>query len=196
MLELAQSLCFDRADALAGDAERAADILEGLLSAVFQTVAHTHDLCLAFGECRKDLVELLLEHGIGSGLIGRGRLIVGDKITEVAVLLLADGRFQRNRILCDAHDLEHLFDRKLELARDFLGRSLLTGLVQDLAGDFLDLCDALDHNFLDDIQVQRKMKSNLCPRELHIDLNLEDLTDDNAIRLGRFLEEMKEDKRL
>lgn len=60
----------------------------------------------------------------------------------------------------------------------------------------LDLCDALDHNFLDDIQVQRKMKSNLCPRELHIDLNLEDLTDDNAIRLGRFLEEMKEDKRL
>lgn len=58
----------------------------------------------------------------------------------------------------------------------------------------LDLCDALDHNFLDDIQVQRKMKSNLCPRELHIDLNLEDLTDDNAIRLGRFLEELKREK--
>ena len=55
----------------------------------------------------------------------------------------------------------------------------------------LDLCDALDHNFLDDIQVQRKMKSNLCPRELHIDLDLEDLTDDKAIRVGRFLEELK-----
>ena len=55
----------------------------------------------------------------------------------------------------------------------------------------LDLCDALDHNFLDDIQIQRKMKSNLCPRELHIDLDLEYLTDDKAIRVGRFLEELK-----
>ena len=55
----------------------------------------------------------------------------------------------------------------------------------------LDLCDALDHNFLDDIQVQRKMKSNLCPRELHINLNMDDLTDEKAVRVGRFLEELK-----
>ena len=60
----------------------------------------------------------------------------------------------------------------------------------------LDLCDALDHNFLDDIQLQRKMKSNLCPRELHFDLNLDDLTDDKAIRVGRFLEELKGEKSL
>ena len=60
----------------------------------------------------------------------------------------------------------------------------------------LDLCDALDHNFLDDIQIQRKMKSNLCPRELHINLNMDDLTDEKAVRVGRFLEELKEDKRL
>ena len=37
----------------------------------------------------------------------------------------------------------------------------------------LDICDALEHNFLDDIQVQRGMKSKLCPREIHIDLNLD-----------------------
>ena len=55
----------------------------------------------------------------------------------------------------------------------------------------LDLCDALDHNFLDDIQVQRKMKSQLCPRVLHIDLNLDDLTDEKALRIERFLEELK-----
>lgn len=58
----------------------------------------------------------------------------------------------------------------------------------------LDLCDALDHNFLDDIQVQRKMKSNLCPRELHINLNMDDLTDEKAVRVGRFLEELKREK--
>jgi len=55
----------------------------------------------------------------------------------------------------------------------------------------LDLCDALDHNFLDDIQLQRKMKSNLCPREIHIDLNLEDLCDEKAVCVGRFLDELK-----
>ena len=55
----------------------------------------------------------------------------------------------------------------------------------------LDLCDALDHNFLDDIQVQRKMKSNLCPRELHIDLNLDNLSDDEAVLVKRFFEELK-----
>ena len=58
----------------------------------------------------------------------------------------------------------------------------------------LDLCDALDHNFLDDIQIQRKMKSNLCPRELHINLNMDDLTDEKAVRVGRFLEELKREK--
>ena len=54
----------------------------------------------------------------------------------------------------------------------------------------LDLCDALDHNFLDDIQVQRKMKSNLCPHELQINLNLDDLSDEKAVRVGQFLEEL------
>lgn len=60
----------------------------------------------------------------------------------------------------------------------------------------LDLCDALSHNFLDDIQIQRGMKSNLCPRELHIDLNLDDLSDERTVRVVRFLEELDVEKRL
>ena len=58
----------------------------------------------------------------------------------------------------------------------------------------LDLCDALNHNFLDDIQLCKGMKSNLCPRELHIDLNLDDLSDEKVVRVGRFLEELKDEK--
>ena len=57
----------------------------------------------------------------------------------------------------------------------------------------LDLCDALNHNFLDDIQLCKGMKSNLCPREIHIDLNLDDLSDEKAVRVGRLLEDLKED---
>ena len=55
----------------------------------------------------------------------------------------------------------------------------------------LDLCDALNHNFLDDIQIQRGLKSNLCPRQIHIDLNLDDLSNEKAVQVGHFLEELK-----
>ena len=55
----------------------------------------------------------------------------------------------------------------------------------------LDLCDALNHNFLDDIQICRGMKSNLCTKALHIDLDL-DLSEENIVRVERFLEELNE----
>lgn len=60
----------------------------------------------------------------------------------------------------------------------------------------LDICEALNHNFLDDIQLKKGMKSSLCPRELHFDLNLDDLSDDKAIRIRHFMEELNEEKRL
>lgn len=55
----------------------------------------------------------------------------------------------------------------------------------------LDICDALNHNFLDDIQIYKGMKSSLCPREIHIDLNLDDLSDEEAIRVWHFWEQLK-----
>lgn len=60
----------------------------------------------------------------------------------------------------------------------------------------LDLCDALNHNFLDDIQLCIGMKSNLCPREIHIDLYLDDLPNEKTVRVMRFLEELEVEKRL
>lgn len=58
----------------------------------------------------------------------------------------------------------------------------------------LDICDALEHNFLDDIQIQKGMKSKLCPREIHIDLNLGGLTDEKAASVRRLLNELTEEK--
>lgn len=61
----------------------------------------------------------------------------------------------------------------------------------------LDICETLNHNFLDDIQILKGMKSSLCPREVHIDLNLDDLDDEKAVYMGNFLEELlKRDMRL
>lgn len=60
----------------------------------------------------------------------------------------------------------------------------------------LDLCEALNHNFLDDIQLQRGIKSNLCPREIHIHLDLDNLSDEKALQVMRFLEELEGETRL
>ncbi len=59
----------------------------------------------------------------------------------------------------------------------------------------LDICDALDHNFLDDIQVQRGMKSKLCPREIHINLNLDGMTDEKVASVRRLLKELADEKK-
>lgn len=58
----------------------------------------------------------------------------------------------------------------------------------------LNICDALEHNFLDDIQIQRSMKSTLCPREVHISLDLNDLCNEEVVRLVNFLEELKRNR--
>src|SRR5712691_4481516 len=47
LAQLAQGLGFDLANALAGDRERAANLLQRVLRAVLQTKAHLHDLLFA-----------------------------------------------------------------------------------------------------------------------------------------------------
>jgi len=58
----------------------------------------------------------------------------------------------------------------------------------------IDICDALKHNFLDDIQIQYGMKTKLFPHEIHIDLNLDGLTDEKVAPIRRLLKELANDK--
>src|SRR3984893_11433314 len=50
LAQLAQGLGFDLANALAGNGERAANLLQRMLRAILQTKAHPHDLLLARGQ--------------------------------------------------------------------------------------------------------------------------------------------------
>lgn len=54
----------------------------------------------------------------------------------------------------------------------------------------LDICDALEHNFLDDIQLKNGMKSSLCPRQIHLDLNFDTLNNEKAKQVERLIEEL------
>ena len=71
MAQLSQCLGLYLADALPGDAEIAADLLQGAAAAVFQPESQLKDLCLALAQCEQHIVNLLFEELIGCRLCRR-----------------------------------------------------------------------------------------------------------------------------
>src|SRR5437867_665519 len=67
MAQFAQGLGFDLADALAGDGEVLADLLECVLAAVVEAEPHLDDLLLARRESLQDLRRLLAQIQIDHG---------------------------------------------------------------------------------------------------------------------------------
>lgn len=63
----------------------------------------------------------------------------------MAILLLADGRFKGDGLLCDAQNLAHLVNRHIKLRGDFLRRRVTPVFVQKLAVGFLHLVDGFHH---------------------------------------------------
>ena len=94
MPELAQRFRFDLPDALARDVELLSDLLQRARLAVIQAKAQAKHLFLARGERIEHLHQLLFEQRKSSHLRRRGRVVVRDKVAQVAVLLLADRRFK------------------------------------------------------------------------------------------------------
>src|SRR3954451_283084 len=89
MPELAERLRLDLADALAGDVELLADLLEGARSAVLQPEPELEHAALATRERVEHGLHLLLQQLVGCRLRRRERAAVLDEVAEVRVLLLA-----------------------------------------------------------------------------------------------------------
>ena len=90
MTELAKSLCFYLAYTLTGNVEYLADLLKGAGTAVLKTKTQSEHSFLPRGEGGENFGELLPEKRM-RGCVLRGRcIVIGNKIAEVAVLLLAD----------------------------------------------------------------------------------------------------------
>src|SRR5687767_2943913 len=144
--ELAERLGFNLSYALARDGEVLADLFERVLAAVLaEAEAHLDDLLLARGERGQDLVGYLAQVR-GDDRVGRVEDgLVLDEVPEVRVLLLADGRLQRDGLLRDLQDLAHLRDRDVHLARDLFARRLAAQLLDERARGANQLVDGLDH---------------------------------------------------
>ena len=68
-----------------------------------------------------------------------------DEVAEVRVVVVADRRLHRDRLLGDLEDLADLLLGHLHLLGEQRRIGLLPGLLQDLARDAVHLVDGLDH---------------------------------------------------
>ncbi len=134
MTELAQRLGFDLADALARDVELLADLLERAGTAVLDAEAQLQDFLLTRGEGGEHVHELLLQQRERRGLARLARSLIGDEVAKMAVLLLADGRFEGDGLLRDLQDLAHLVDGHVHLGGDLFGRGVVAELLQRADG--------------------------------------------------------------
>lgn len=57
----------------------------------------------------------------------------------------------------------------------------------------LDISEALNHNFLDDIQLKSGMDSMLQTQHLHVNLNLDAFSPEKAERISSLLKELAEE---
>src|SRR5947207_1753144 len=97
--QLAQRLRLDLADPLAGDVERAAHFLQGVLGAVADAEAHLEDLLFARSKRAENLTGLLLEVGDDDVIDRRDDAAILDEVAEMRVFLFSDGSLERDRLL-------------------------------------------------------------------------------------------------
>src|SRR5258706_1352446 len=143
--QLAQGLGFDLPDALAGDREALADLLQGVLAAVAEPEAHLDDLLLAGGEGLQERLRLLLEVDVDHRLGGRDHVAVLDEVAQMRVLFLSDRGLQGDRLLRDLQDLADLADRDVHPLRDLLAAGLAAQLLHERPRGADQLVDGLDH---------------------------------------------------
>src|SRR5207244_12256989 len=123
--------------------ELAADRFEGAGATVLEAEAQLEDAALAAREPLEHALHLLLEQLVARGIRRRERLRIGDEVPEVAVLFLADGRLERDRLLRLLEDLADLVRRDQHPLSDLFGGRLAAQLLEEPAIDPYQLVDRL-----------------------------------------------------
>src|SRR5579875_274232 len=144
-LQLLQRLILDLPDALAGDVERAADLVERARMLATEAVAQLEDAALAVAQVLQRLAQRLLGEDLGGALVRGLRPLVRDELAELGLLLVADRLLQGDRSLRGALDRLDLLGLDPGDLGDLLGRGLATQLGHQLALGATDLVELLDH---------------------------------------------------
>src|SRR3954454_16763568 len=132
-LKLLQRLVLDLADPLAGDVERAPDLVEGARMLAAEPVTQLEDAALTVGQVLERLAQRLLGQEVRGAVEGGLGLLVGDELAELRLLLVADRLLQRHRRLGGALDLVDLLRVDAGDIGDLLGGRLAAQLGDELA---------------------------------------------------------------
>ena len=117
VLELPERLGLDLPDALAGDRELLTDLFQSVVGVHADAEAHAQHALLARRQRGQDAGRRLAQIGLDGGVERQHRVLVFDEVAEVGILLVADRRFEADRLLGDLHHLANLLQRHGE-ARD------------------------------------------------------------------------------
>ena len=144
-LELPERLRLDLADTFARDRELLADFFERVIRVHADAEAHPEHAFLARRERGQNARRRFAQVRLDRRVDGQDRVLVLDEVAEVAVFLVADGRFEGDRLLRDLQNLADLFERHAELLGELLRRRFAADLVEHLARGTHQLVDRLDH---------------------------------------------------
>src|SRR5215211_1035173 len=104
-LQLLEGVVLDLADALAGDAEGVAHLLQGQRLVPAEAVAKLDHLALALGQSVEGALDVGALEVLGRALERLLGGLVRDEVAELRLLLVADRLLQRDRHLGDAQDV-------------------------------------------------------------------------------------------
>src|SRR4029079_19104609 len=144
MAELPQRLRLDLPDALARHVEARPDLFERMVGTLADPEAQAEDLLLARGERRQHAPGLIAQVDRDTRLDLRQHALVLDEVAEVAVLVLADRRLERDRLAADAENAPHLIGRELHTNADLFGGRLAAELLHEEARHAHQLVHRLD----------------------------------------------------
>src|SRR6266566_8277658 len=143
--ELLERVVLDLADALAGDAERAADLLERARLRAREPEAELDHLAVAFGQRGQRVLDVFSAEGDRRSVERRLGLLVLNEVAELGLFLLADRLLERDWMLRHTEDVAHLRGGHLELDGDLVRPRLAPEPLDELALDVHDLVQLLDH---------------------------------------------------
>src|SRR4051794_36888492 len=115
MLELPQRLGLDLADALARYRKLLADFLQRMVGVHADAEAHPEHPLLARRQRSEHPRRGFAQIGLNRRVDRQDRVLVFDEVAEMRILLVADRRLERDRLLGDLQHLAHLLERHSEL---------------------------------------------------------------------------------
>src|SRR5271154_107651 len=143
-LQLLERLVLDLSNPLAGDVERAADLVERARVLSAKPVAQLEHAAFAVGEVLEGLPQRLLGEDLGCALVGGLSALVGEELAELGLLLVAHRLLERHGRLRGALDRIDLFRVDAGYLGDLIGGWLAAKLGDQLALGATDLVELLD----------------------------------------------------